>query len=69
MPATLDKPVARPRCATCAHLRLRADADNRKRRELGYENTTHWCEKLDMPTLPRLLRCGGDDYEPAVSPS
>lgn len=55
-------PVSVPRtCGSCAHMRLRDSKDIKV--ESGHDQDTQWCAVNAMPTMPHLLRCGGDDYQ------
>lgn len=49
------------KCETCRHIRNRRPEDVKV--EAGYDHAEHWCAKLDSPTTPTILRCGGDDWE------
>ena len=49
-------------CESCKHMRFRTKKDIKV--EGGWDHANHWCDKIDAPTVPLALRCGGDDYEP-----
>jgi len=49
-------------CESCQHFRQRSSKD--RKHCAGFDHARHWCGKLDEPTLPGALRCGGEDYLP-----
>lgn len=48
-------------CGQCAHMRARTPKD--KSPESGHKSDRSWCGVLGFPTMPNLLRCGGDDFQ------
>ena len=54
-------PTIQKHCEFCRWMRKRQPTDVKV--EAGHDLDTHWCSKINSPTIPTACRCGGDDWE------